>query len=112
MAKLGDLIVNIGANTKDLNRELGKVRRNMKRFGSNFKSLGRDLTRSVTLPLAAIGAAAIKSAADLETLEVSFISLTGGAEQASAMMAQLNDFTAKTPFQIDAVATSARQLIA
>jgi tape measure domain-containing protein len=112
MAKLGDLIVNIGGNAKDLNDELGKVRRNMKRFGSNFKSLGRDLTRSVTLPLAAIGAAAIKSAADLETLEVSFISLTGGAEQASAMMAQLNDFTAKTPFQIDAVATSARQLIA
>jgi tape measure domain-containing protein len=112
MAKLGDLIVNIGGNAKDLNDELGKVRREMKRFGSNFKSLGRDLTRSVTLPLAAIGAAAIKSAADLETLEVSFISLTGGAEQASAMMAQLNDFTAKTPFQIDAVATSARQLIA
>ena len=112
MAKLGDLVVNIGANTKSLNRELGKVRREMKRFGSNFKSLGRDLTRSVSLPLAAIGAAAIKSAVDLETLEVSFVSLTGGVQQASDMMKQLNDFTAKTPFQIDAVANSARQLIA
>ena len=112
MAKLGDLIVNIGANTKGLNKELGKVRREMKRFGSNFKSLGQDLTRSVSLPLLAIGAAAVKSASDLETLETSFISLTGGAEQASAMMAQLNEFTAKTPFQIDAVANSARQLIA
>lgn len=112
MAKLGDLVVNIGANTKQLNKDLGKVRREMKRFGSNFKSLGRDLSRSVTLPLLAIGAAAVKSASDLETLETSFISLTGGAEQARDMMKQLNDFTAQTPFQIDAVANSARQLIA
>jgi len=112
MAKLGDLIVKIGADTRELNKSLGKVRREMKRFGSNFKSLGRDLSRSVTLPLAAIGAAAIKSASDLETLETSFISLTGGTEQARNMMKQLNEFTAKTPFQIDAVAKSARQLIA
>jgi len=55
---------------------------------------------------------AIKSAADLEKMEVSFISLTGGAKQAADMMKQLNEFTANTPFQIDAVATSARQLIA
>lgn len=112
MAKLGDLIVRIGADTRDLNKELGKVRRSMRSMTSNFKSLGQDLTRSLTLPLAAIGAASIKSAADLEKLETSFISLTGGAEQAADMMQQLNEFTAKTPFQIDAVANSARQLIA
>lgn len=112
MAKLGDLIVKIGADTRDLNKQLGRVRRNMRSMTSNFKSLGQDLTRSLTLPLAAIGAASIKSAADLEKLETSFISLTGGAEQAAAMMSQLNDFTAKTPFQIEAVANSARQLIA
>ena len=45
-------------------------------------------------------------------MEVSFISLTGGAKQAADMMANLNEFTAKTPFQIEAVAKSARQLIA
>jgi tape measure domain-containing protein len=70
------------------------------------------MTRSLTLPLAAFGAAAIKSAADLETLETSFVSLTGGAEQAAAMMKQLNEFTAATPFQIENVANAARQLIA
>jgi|21_taG_2_1085346.scaffolds.fasta_scaffold00920_13 tape measure domain-containing protein len=112
MAKLGDLILNIGANTKQLDKSLGKVRRQMKSFGRNFKALGRDLTRSVTLPLAALGAAAIKSAVDLEKLETSFVSLTGGTREAAAMMKQLNDFTAQTPFQIDAVANSARQLIA
>ena len=70
------------------------------------------MSSSITLPVLAIGGAALKSAADLETLETSFISLTGGAEQAAGMMKQLNEFTAKTPFQIEAVAKSARQLIA
>jgi tape measure domain-containing protein len=112
MAKLGSLVVNIGANTKDLNKKLGSVRRDMRQMGSNFKAIGSNMTRSLSLPLVAIGAMAIKSAADLQALETSFISLTGGTQQAAAMMKQLNDFTAKTPFQIDAVATSARQLIA
>jgi tape measure domain-containing protein len=70
------------------------------------------MTKAITLPILGVGAMAIKSAADLEKMEVSFISLTGGAKQAADMMEQLNEFTAKTPFQIEAVATSARQLIA
>ena len=112
MAKLGDLVVRIGADTRDLNKSLGRVQRNMRSMTSNFERLGQTMTRSLTLPLAAFGAAAIKSAADLETLETSFVSLTGGAEQAAAMMKQLNEFTAATPFQIENVANAARQLIA
>jgi len=112
MAKLGDLVVRIGADTRDLNKSLGKVQRNMRSMTSNFTKLGTSMTKAITLPLLGIGAMAVKSAADLEKMEVSFISLTGGVEEAAAMMKQLNEFTAKTPFQIDAVATSARQLIA
>jgi len=112
MAKLGDLVVRIGADTRDLNKSLGRVQRNLRGMTSNIKQLGQDMTRSLSLPLTALGAAAIKSAADLETLETSFVSLTGGVEEAAFMMKQLNEFTAKTPFQIDEVANSARQLIA
>tara|TARA_R110002012_G_scaffold169544_3_gene333525 strand:- start:1485 stop:3431 length:1947 start_codon:yes stop_codon:yes gene_type:complete len=112
MAKLGDLVVRIGADTRDLNKSLGRVQRNMRSMTSNITKLGQDMTRSVTLPIIGIGAAALKSAADLQTMETSFVSLTGGTKQAADMMKQLNAFTAKTPFQIDAVAKSARQLIA
>ena len=112
MAKLGDLIVRIGADTRDLNKSLGRVQRNMRSMTSNFERLGQSMTRSLTLPIAAFGAAAVKSAADMEQLETSFVSLTGGAEQAAMMMKQLNEFTAETPFQIEAVANAARQLIA
>ena len=112
MAKLGDLVVRIGADTRDLNKSLARVQRNMRSMTSNFTRLGQNMTRSVTLPIAAFGAAAVKSAADLEQLETSFVSLTGGAEQAAMMMKQLNEFTAQTPFQIESVANAARQLIA
>jgi tape measure domain-containing protein len=70
------------------------------------------MTRAITVPLAGLGALAVKSAADLEKLEASFVSLTGGVDQAAAMMKQLNEFTASTPFQIENVANAARQLIA
>lgn len=112
MAKLGDLIVRIGADTRDLNKSLGRVQRNMRSMTSNFTRLGESMTRSITLPLVGLGAAAVKSAADLETLETSFVSLTGGARQAAMMVAQLNEFTAKTPFQLEQVGNAARQLIA
>ena len=112
MAKLNDLIVTIGAVTRDFDKALGKSMRKMQTFGKNTKRLGQSMTRSLTMPIAGLGLAAVKSAADLEAMETSFISLTGGAKEAADMMQNLNEFTAKTPFQIEAVAKSARQLIA
>ena len=112
MAKLNDLIVTIGARTRDFDKALGKSMRKMQTFGKNTKRLGQSMTRSLTMPIAGLGLAAVKSAADLEAMETSFISLTGGAKEAADMMKNLNEFTAKTPFQIEAVAKSARQLIA
>ena len=112
MASLGELVVKIGADTRKFNQQLGKVQREVRGMTSNITNLGKSMTRSLTLPLAAVGAAAVKSAADLETLETSFISLTGGVEQARDMVADLNKFTAETPFQLEAVGKAARQLIA
>ena len=119
MAKLKDLKVTIGLSkagltklNKDLRSVKGNFRRNFGEIQGMVQSAGRGLTMGLTAPLAGLGAAAVKSAVDLEKLETSFISLTGGAKQAADMMANLNEFTAKTPFQIEGVATAARQLIA
>lgn len=67
MAKLGDLVVNIGANTKDLNKKLGRVRRDMRQLSSNFTAVGQSMTRSLTMPLALVGGAAVKLAVDFES---------------------------------------------
>lgn len=112
MAKLNDLIVTIGAQTRQFDKALGASMKKMQNFGRSTKELGSSMSRALTMPIAALGAAAIKSAADLEAMEVSFISLTGGAKQAADMMRNLNQFAAKTPFQIEGIAKSARMLLA
>lgn len=112
MAKLGDLIVRVGADTREFNRELGKIQRKIRDTSDNIMDMGKAMTMGVTLPIVGLGAAAVKAAADLETMETQFISLTGGAEQAGAMVDQLNQFAAATPFQIEEIAGAARQLLA
>ena len=61
MAKLGDLIVNIGVNTKDLNKKLGQVQRNTKRSFGNIEKLGQNLSVAVTLPMAAMAATSVQA---------------------------------------------------
>lgn len=119
MAKMKDLLVVIGLDGKSLNKlnkdlrsVKGRFRNNLSEIQAMTQNAGRSLTMGLSAPLAGIAAAAVKSGIDLEKLETSFISLTGGAEQAANMMANLNDFTAKTPFQIEGIANAARQLIA
>ena len=112
MAKLGDLIVRVGADTREFNQQLGKIQRQIRQTSDNIMDMGKTMTMGVTLPIVGLGAAAVKAAADLETMETQFISLTGGAEQAGAMVDQLNQFAAATPFQIEEIAGAARQLLA
>lgn len=112
MAKLGDLIVRVGADTRDFNKQLGKIQRQIRQTSDNIMDMGKSISMGVTLPIVGLGAAAVKAAADLETMETQFISLTGGAEQAGAMVDQLNQFAAATPFQIEEIAGAARQLLA
>ena len=66
MAKLNDLIVTIGATTRDFDKALGKSMRKMKSFGKNTKALGKSLSRNLTLPLAGLAAMAVKTAASFE----------------------------------------------
>lgn len=61
MATLGDLVVRIGANTKDLNKKLGDVQRNTRRSFGNIEKLGKSMAVSVTLPVAAMAATSVQA---------------------------------------------------
>ena len=61
MAKLNDLIVTIGATTKDFDKALGKSMRKMRTFGKNTKQLGKNMTMGLTAPIAALGVTAVKA---------------------------------------------------
>lgn len=59
-----------------------------------------------------LGKASLKAAADFEQTEIAFTTLLGSAEEAGKFLRELADFAAKTPFTIQGVEKSARQLLA
>jgi len=61
MAKLNDLIVTIGAKTRDFDKALGSSMRKMQNFGKNTKQLGKSMTMGLTAPIAALGFTAVKA---------------------------------------------------
>ena len=52
MGKLGDLIVNVGANTTDFNKKMGDIRKGAQNTFGNVQRLGIGLSAAVTAPLA------------------------------------------------------------
>lgn len=82
MAKLGDLIVNVGANTKDLNKKLGEVRKGVNSTMGNIKNVGMGMTAAVTAPLVALGAKSFNVAKEFEAsmAKVQAVSGATGAE--------------------------------
>lgn len=105
MAKLGDLVVNIGANTKDLNKKLGRVRRDMRQMSSNFTAVGQSMTRNLTMPLALIGGAAVKLAVDFESAMAQVKAVSGATAQDFKKLEQsAKDLGASTVFTAREVA--------
>ena len=103
------IIVDMEENIRNKSRQ---VSASLSEMGSKMTSVGRSLTAGLTLPIVGLGAVALKTAADMQTMEVGFESMTGSAENAKALMEDLISFTAKTPFQLDGVGDATRQLLA
>lgn len=96
MASLADLNVRIGATIKGLQTGLKNAERSLKQSGSRLSSIGQDLSAKVSLPLAAIGGAALKSFADFERLEKAFLAVAGSADLAQQQINSLRE-VAKNP---------------
>lgn len=60
------LVVDLMANTDQFRREMQSAARTMDSVGRNMQQVGTQLTTRLTLPLTAIGAAAIKMSVDAE----------------------------------------------
>lgn len=60
MSKLGNLIVNVGANTKEFNKALGDVNREIGRTTGNIQKMGKQLSMAVTAPIALLAGSGLK----------------------------------------------------
>lgn len=76
---LGSLLISLGlesgqfkSDLKDAEKQVRSYARRIEAVGSRMQNIGRNLALGVTLPLAAIGAAAFKAASDVQELESAF----------------------------------------
>ncbi len=86
---IGKLNLKLGVDVSDLDKELGKVERSMSRFGSKMQNVGSTLSQSLTLPIIGLGAASLKSFADIEKLQNGLIAIMGSSEEAGIEMEKL-----------------------
>lgn len=86
---IGKLLLKLGIDTTNLDKELGKVEKSMTRFGQNMSNLGSTLTQSLTLPIIGVGAAALKSFADMEKLQNGLVAIMGSSEGAAIELEKL-----------------------
>lgn len=86
MATVADLNIRLGLLYDGLDRGLNQVERKMRRSGERLSRLGSDLTIAISAPLAALGAASIKEAANLESLQLALEAQMGSAKAAQKEM--------------------------
>lgn len=96
MGALGDVVVRIGADLRDFSTAMQNVRRDLGKMGSQLKSIGASLSVTISAPLAALGVASVKAAADMEALMMGLEAVTGSADAAKKEFEQLKE-VAKLP---------------
>lgn len=111
------LRVNDGEFRRGLDRSIGKLNQ----FGNSLKRIGSlgiaggglaGIQRAIGLLAgSAILAGPIKLAAELEQVEAAFTALTGSAEKARDIVAELLKFSGKTSFGFETLTGAARNLL-
>src|SRR5262245_16202730 len=95
----------------EASQHLQTVQGNLERLQPTFQKMAVIGTASV----AAIAAGVIKvteAGARLEQTQIAFETMLGSAEKAKNLLAELSKFGLKTPFQIDQLRESTKQLLA
>ena len=86
---IGKLLLKLGIDTTNLDKELGRVEKSMSKFGQNMQNIGSNLTQSLTLPIIGLGTAALKSFADMEKLQNGLTAIMGSTQDAAIEMEEL-----------------------
>lgn len=96
---------------KDLGRQARDTSQKIRGLSQRMSAFGAKAA-IVSAGIVALGVAMVAQSARFESLEVSFKNLADSAEEGSALFKELADFAAKTPFQFQGIAESAKLLLA
>jgi tape measure domain-containing protein len=92
-------------------RGLNQGEKAVGRYARNVKRLALGAIAAVGGAVVGIGAASIKSAAEMESINAAFEVMLGNAEDAKKLVAELTDMSDFTPFQALDLANASRMLL-
>lgn len=83
------------------------------KMGDSFSNVGKMIGAYFGVQqLAEFGKKVISVRGEMQQLEIAFSTMLGSAEKADALMAQLTETAAKTPFDMNSISNGAKQLLA
>lgn len=102
----------------EFDRRLGETRRRAQMLTENIEGLARGVRNAglmmsamVSLPLTLLSIKALKTASNLEQLDIAFTTMLGSAEKAQGLIKELLTFTAQTPFELLDIQQNAKLLL-
>ena len=110
LVKLVGDATQLDAELKRSQRQLAATSAQWQQFGSSMQQIGAQLTAAVSVPLAGLGAVALKTAGELEQNTIAFKTMLGSAERAGDHLSKLRDFAMRTPFQFTDLVMASKRL--
>lgn len=99
MAVIRNLVVKISADISSLSKGLQNASKNLEKVAKTFTNIGSKLTTSVTLPIVALGTAAVKTSVSFEQAMANAASVAGATgEEFEKMTLLAREMGAKTVF--------------
>ena len=111
MNTLGEMIVKLKGDNSDFDTKIEKTKKKFEESAKAFETIGKKLSLFVTAPLIGLGAAALKSSAEIEMLTASFTTMLGNEKEAIALMNDIKVMAAKTPFETTGLADATKTLL-
>ena len=96
MSKYAAVNVKFGADISQFSTAMQNAAREMKKAGDQLQSVGRSMTMNLTAPIVALGAAALYSFGQIDSLKRGLISFSGSAALAEEEFTKLRE-VAKLP---------------
>ena len=112
MSTIATLAIKLVGDTTQLRSSFDQAAGIVQRTGQTMAGVGAMLSGTVTTSIMGLGMTAIKVASDQEQLQIAFTTMLGSADKAKALMEDLAQFSAATPFELPEVTGGAKQLMA
>ena len=96
---VGLLTIAFGADLRGFDKAMKKAQRSIKKFGTSMQRTGKNLTRNLTLPLAAFAAASVKAFDEQIVAETKLLTALKGREDIQQrLITQAKELQTKTLF--------------